>query len=97
MSNQGVESHVGNQIAEWDDAPSLSLRQRNQVLDFLQEGRSGQVGQKSGAAARFSRDLAGRKRAGVQAHYGLGSRISRSGVNVTSELRGSLCPRQYVS
>ncbi len=92
MSIQGSKIHDGKQIAEWD-APAVSLRQRNQVLNFLQEGRDGQVEQWPGAAARFRRELASQKRANVHAHYGLGSRMSRSGVNVASELRGSLCPR----
>ena len=92
MSIQGFKIHAGKQIAEWD-APAVSLRQRNQVLNFLQEGRDGQVEQWPDEAARFSRELASQKRASVQAHDVLGSRMSRSGVNVASELRGSLCPR----
>ena len=90
------ERFAGKQFSEWD-APVVTLRDRNRVLDFLQEGRSDRIEHNPGVAARLGRDRASLRVANVKAHYGLGSRIGRSNVNVAAEVRGCLCPGQHVA
>jgi len=90
------ESYAGKQFSEWD-APVVTLSDRNRVLDFFQEGSSDRIEQRPGVAARLGRDRASLRVARVQTHFGLGSRISRSGVNVAAEVRGCLCPGQHVA
>lgn len=96
MSVQEFAQFQNKQFSEWD-APVVSLKDRNRVWDFLQEVRPDRLEDRSGLVGRSKRDRNSLQLSRVQAHYGLGSRLKNSGLNVAAEVRGCLCPGQHVA